>query len=337
MSKKIIANLFGYAAQEGAQGLVIETVNGKITFRYRFPGGEERSLVLPAKLKADLESTLYRLLKLAPDELALKKYCQLADSPLSLSCYLTITPTAQGEKIIITLVEKEKTNHSLRQLGLQPTKRRQLLTALKRKSGLIMITSPDNEGKSTTLCACLNELNQPEKSLYYLGKDQLTSVPGISSLPATLNNWHKVLKLDSDIIATEITTTEDLKQAVLAASTGRLIIATISANSVWTFLLDYLKLDLPLKLKLDSLKLILNQRILSLKRKTSRKSPRQKIGIFELLTMTEDLKRFILSASKNKKKENFWERLAAIALKNGYRPLASDREQKIKDGLISRT
>ena len=188
MSKKIISNLFNYATQEGAQGLVIETSSGKVAFSYRFPGGVERSFILPAKLEADLQSTLKRLLKLAPDELALKKYCQLGDSDTRLAFYLTVTPTTQGEKIVITLVAKEKVNRGLKQLGLQKYDGRALSAALKRSSGLIIITAPDNQGKSTTLNACLRELNSPKKSLYYLGENAPLDVSGISALKPTPSN-----------------------------------------------------------------------------------------------------------------------------------------------------
>ena len=79
MSKKIISNLFNYAAREGAQDLVIEGVPEKIALNYRFPDGEERSFDLPKKLEKDLSSALRQILKLTPDELATKKYCKIED------------------------------------------------------------------------------------------------------------------------------------------------------------------------------------------------------------------------------------------------------------------
>ena len=124
----------------------------------------------------------------------------------------------------------------------------------------------------------------------------------------------------------------------MAAASGRLVIASLSANSVWEVLLAYLKLKMPLKQRLDSLKLITNQRISPLKRapkKSSKKnSQRAEIGIFEVLTMTPNLKEFLIKTEDDKTKEKFWEQIFKLAIKEGYEPLLSDHKQKIKNGLL---
>lgn len=62
MSKKIISNLFNYAAREGAKGLVIEGAPERIALNYHFPDGEERSFGLPKKLEKDLSLALRQVL-----------------------------------------------------------------------------------------------------------------------------------------------------------------------------------------------------------------------------------------------------------------------------------
>jgi len=339
MSKKIISHLFNYACQEGAKDLVIEGLPKNISLNYYFPDGEERLFSLPKKLEKDLSLALRQVLKLGSDEFLSKKYCKIEDRHYQLTFYLTISPSSSGEKIIINIIPKNKKLYRLKQLGLQARELKTLTTFVKRHSGLILLSSPQGQGKSMTLHALINELNNEKHSLYYLGDSFSLELPGINYLKSTKNNWTKVLNLDSDVIISDINSEDDLKNVVRAASTGRLVLATISADSAWEVLLSYLKLKAPLKLKLDGLKLILNQRLTSLKRKgaknkSSRNIERTQIGIFEILELTSDLKNFLLSSEHAKQKNKFWEKLGQIAIRDGYQPLVSDYKKKIKEGLI---
>ena len=339
MSKKIISHLFNYACQEGAKDLVIEGLPTKISLNYYFPDGEERLFSLPKKLEKDLSLALRQVLKLGSDEFLNKKYCKIEDRHYQLTFYLTISPSSAGEKIIINIIPKNKKLYRLKQLGLQSRELKTLATFVKRRSGLILISSPHGQGKGATLHALIKELNSDKHCLYYLGDSFSFELPGVNYLKATKNNWAKVLNLDSDIIISEISSENDLKNALHAATTGRLVLATISADSVWEVLLSYLKLKSPLKLKLDGLKLILNQRLAPLKRKGaknkfSRSITRTQIGLFEILELTPTLKNFLLASEQSKQKNKFWEKLGQIAIRDGYRPLVIDYKKKIKDGLI---
>ncbi len=339
MSKKIIANLFNYAAREGAKDIIIEGVPEKIALNYHFPDGERRSFGLPKKLEKDLGVALRQILKLAPDELTTKKYCKIEDKNYQLTFYLTIMSAGAGEKIIINIVPKNTRMLNLKQLGLQSKNLKLLQKAIKRKSGLILISSPHGQGKSATLYSLLQELNTPSRSLYFLGNRLEHKIDGINSLSATKSNWAKVINLDSDVIASEIDSEEDFLNIANAAATGRLVIATINANSVWEVLLAYLKLKLPLKLKLDSLKLIINQRLAPLKRARTKitkktKNFRSEIGLFEILEITPAISQFLLEAANDKAKEKFWEKLGRLALKEGYEPLSYDHQKKTNIGLL---
>lgn len=339
MSKKIIANLFNYAAREGARDLVIEDTPDRLALSYHFHDGEQRSFGLPKKLEKDLGKTLRQVLKLAPDELTAKKYCKLEDKNYQLSFYLTISPSGMGEKIIINIIPKGRNLLRLKQLGLQRRSLGLVQKNLKRRSGLILISAPHGQGKSTTLYSLAQELNTPSRGLYFLGGLPEYKLDGVNYLNANKNNWAKVLNLDSDIIMAEINSEEDFRLAGSAAATGRLVLATINANSVWEVLSAYFKLKLPLKLKLDSLKLIINQRLAPLKRTRTNKSKRTKIqrneiGLFETLELTPAINKYILDAAADKNKDKFWEKLGRLALKDGYEPLSFDHQNKTKNGIL---
>ena len=336
MSKKIINKLLGYAAAEGAGKLVIESRPDLVAFDYHFSDGARKSFGLPKKLEQSLMNSLRQILKIAPGELTTKKYCKIYDRNYQLAFYLTILPDQAGEKIVINIVNRNEKLLKIEQLGCQTPELTAIRKGLKLRSGLILISSPICQGKTATLLSLLQELNQPDVNIYFLENHANQKMSGLNYLEATPDNWERILRHDCEIIAiSEINDDETLKKAFRAATTGRLVLGTITANSSWEVLLRVLKLSLPLKLKLDGLRMIINQRVLKLKRaknKTSR--GRQEIGLFEIFQLTPNLKQFILDKRHDPSKDRFWEKLAQLATKSGFKPLSDDLKKKIKDGLL---
>ena len=336
MSQKIITKIFNYASGEGADNLVIAKRADQLILDYYFSGQEKRSLVLPKKLEQELFSSLRRILAIAPEEFTTQKYCKLPHRTGYLNFYLTILPEASGEKMIINFIKRPPTLWRLNQLGLQRSELREIKKSLALKSGLILISSQGGGGKSATLNSLLFELGDSNKSVYFLLKHRAYEIPGIVSLAPTATNWEKILALDSEIIfADDLDETNALTQAIRAAASGRLVFGAITADNSWAGLEKIIELPLPLKLKLDSLKMIINQRLIGLKRKSEKTSSdrRREIGLFEILKITPALKKFLVEA-RGQKFQDYRQKLEKLALKNGFRPLADDRFRKTKDGLI---
>jgi len=339
MRKKIITNLLHYALDSEADNLALENESQHISLTYSLPDGESRSFKLPKKLEKGLSENIRQILNLAPDELVNNKYCKFNNKNKQINFWLTITPTKNGERIVIKIVSKKNKLLRLNQLGFA---RPQLLTIkdiLKKKTGLILVSSPDNQGKSTTLKALVQEIDKPSLSLYFISNKFEQDFYNVNSLADNKNNWDKVLSIDSEVIIAEIESTGGLQNAILAANSGRLVLATLKADSVWEVLDKYLKIKLPLKLKLKGLKLIINQRIHPLKRDLSKKTSllkehRQEIALFEFLETGPALKNFLISTSSEKNKKNFWHDLRKLAHDNNYQSLISDQQNKKKDGLI---
>ncbi|MDP2944126.1 MAG: ATPase, T2SS/T4P/T4SS family [bacterium] len=336
MSQKIITKIFNYAAGEGADNLVITRQANQLILDCYFAGRAKRSLVLPKKLEQELFSSLRRILTVAPGEFTIQKYGRLPHRTGCLNFYLTILPEANGEKIIINLIKPPATLWRLNQLGLQRSELQEIKKSLGLKSGLILIGSPGGGGKSATLNSLLLELSDSNKSIYSFLKHRAYEIPGIVSLVPNATNWEKILTLDSEIIlADDLDETNALGLAIRAATSGRLVFGTIEADNSWEVLEKIIAWPLPLKLKLDSLKMIVSQRLAVLKRKVKKTAPDQRraIGLFEILKITPVLKKFLIEA-RGQEFKSYQAKLEKLALKNGFRPLADDHFRKTKDGLI---
>lgn len=340
MSERILTKLLNYAAQEQAGRLVVSRGAGetpRLNCHYHLPDGEIRTMSLPAGLAENFLASLKRIAALSPGELATKKYCRVRTKACQLNFYLTILPEGGQEKIILHIIPGSGKTWRLSQLGLRAADQKKLLAAAS-GSGLIIISAPDTNGKSTTLCSLLSEINRPEKSIYLIGGTPETAPTGISCLSADGDGWAKVLKHDSDIIA--IDDQEDEKSLMIAAraaATGRLVIIALTADSAEDALKKILRLPLPLKLKLGQIKMITNQRLVPLKRSAQKKmsagrkkDKRKDIGLFEILPATAAWRKKALTAASEKDTTPL-----IITEEDGWRPLAADRRQKIKDGLIA--
>lgn len=344
MNRKIIDKIFKYALNEGASGLSLEAQTKSLTLCYDFKGQENRTFTLPINFEAEIGQNLRKILALPPDELVKKKYCKIFKKDYSLSFQLTISPARLGNRIVIKIIPKNNKLLRLNQLGLNRNQLKTVRELLQKKSGLILVSAPNNQGKRTTLNALINEIDKPNISSYALGYKLEHEFANLSSLAANSSNWNKILNLDSEIIITDLNSPLNWQNAIRAAETGRLVMGILPADSAWEVLAAYLKLKMPLEAKVKALSLIINQRVLPLSRSNSLRtpsklkkssSPRTEIALFEFLEINKTIKNFLTTRARKKDKNNFWEDLAKLALNNNYHSLQADYQEKKKAGLIS--
>jgi len=339
MDKKTITHIFKYALENEADQLFVEDGAGHILVEYLLADGDSRRLKLSNQKNYDLGIKLREVFRLPSGELTKNRYCRFSTQKYHWDFFLTITPTNNGERVKIKIAAKNQAILRLGQLGLEKKSLKKIKAAIKVQSGLILTTSPDNQGRSTTLAALAKEVDRPDISVYWIGGQPSGYFANINFLANNENNWHKILTLDSEVVIFEIDSSKDLPMVMRAASTGRLIIASMKADSTWQALETIISLPGSIKNKLGALSIIINQRLAPLTRiktvnKSLLKNSRQEIGLFEFLQLTPNIKNFIDKSRRLKNRGDFWESLTDIAKQNGYTSLQSDKQDKRKNGLI---
>jgi len=98
MSQKIIADIFAFLNREGAERLIIESPAGSLGFGLSFRRRQSAEFFPAQKTGKNLRGNLNAVLRIAPGELAAKKYCQITDKNGQTAFYLTILPGEYGEK-----------------------------------------------------------------------------------------------------------------------------------------------------------------------------------------------------------------------------------------------
>ena len=333
MPRKTLEKIFALADKERANRITISKQVNDLTCAFELPGKEESYFKLPKKLESDLTDNLRRLLKIAPQDLTRGKYCKLRSNKYKLNFRVSILPEKYGEKIVISLIKQVSSLLRLNKLGLQNDEKKQIESALTKKGGLILITSHERGGRSTTLFSLLEKINRREKLVYFMGLYPEFDLEDLITLKNNTENWEMALRHDSDIIAVDDSSTNDLKLAVKAAATGRLVIATIEAINVMEALYKILNLGLPWNLVLDNLNLVTAQSLAKLKRGDKNKT-RKQIGLFEVLKPDKKLISFLKNHQAKVQTKAFWEKAYLLAKETKYRPLINDVKQKEKEDII---
>jgi general secretion pathway protein E len=150
---------------------------------------------------------------------------------------ISTLPTLYGEDISLRLLVRDSYLLTLENLGLLRRNYNQLLQMLTSPSGLILVTGPTGAGKTTTLYACLNYLNNGERKINTIEDPIEYSLEGIrqSQVSAAFNVGfddllRSVLRQAPDIIMIgEIRDPVTAETAVRAANSGHLVMATLHA------------------------------------------------------------------------------------------------------------
>lgn len=146
-------------------------------------------------------------------------------------------PTRLGERITMRLLGSESNTLTLTDLGFLESDLVEFKQAIRKPYGMILLTGPTGSGKSTTLCAALQEINRSdinimtvENPIEYVidGVSQIQTGPKINFADAL----RSLLRHDPDVLMVgEIRDSETADVAVKAAMTGHLVFSTLHTNN----------------------------------------------------------------------------------------------------------
>jgi type IV pilus assembly protein PilB len=147
-------------------------------------------------------------------------------------------PTLFGEKICMRILDPSSATLGIDALGYDPDQRENLMTAIQRPYGMVLVTGPTGSGKTVSLYTCLNILNKPGINISTAEDPAEINLPGINQVnindkagltfPAALKAF---LRQDPDIIMVgEIRDLETGEIAIKAAQTGHMVLSTLHTN-----------------------------------------------------------------------------------------------------------
>ncbi len=151
---------------------------------------------------------------------------------------VSTVPTRYGERIVMRLLDKSKVVLSMETLGLNKPNRTELERFIRKSHGIILVTGPTGSGKTTTLYACLTEINSVDKNILTVEDPVEYEIGGIGQMQVNpkidftfASGLRSILRQDPDVIMVgEIRDLETVTIAIQASLTGHLVFSTLHTN-----------------------------------------------------------------------------------------------------------
>ncbi len=274
---KLVDSTILNAIQRRASDVHIETRDQEVVIKYRIDG-----VLYPAMEPIDKrhhQTIVSRIKVMSELDIAEKRIPQDGRFKLRLrgrtiDFRVSILPTVHGEDVVIRVLDKESLAAEFRNLridilGFDTETLRKLRKAIREPYGMVLVTGPTGSGKTTTLYACLSEIQSPEDKIITIEDPVEYQLRGITQIPVNekkgltfARGLRSILRHDPDkIMVGEIRDEETASIAIQSALTGHLVFTTVHANNVIDVLGRFLNMNVDLYNFVSALNCVLAQRL----------------------------------------------------------------------------
>jgi type IV pilus assembly protein PilB len=232
--------LITQAVGDRASDIHVEPTETDLRIRFRIDGVLHEVQRAPRSIQAGVIS---RLKVMADINIAERRVPQ--DGRMSMKVggraidlRVATLPTVYGEKVVMRILDKSQALLRLEELGFLPEQLERFAVAYRKPYGTILVTGPTGSGKSTTLYATLNILNEAHRNIITVEDPVEYRMPGINQVQIhpraglTFSSaLRSILRTDPDVVLVgEIRDRETAVIGVEAALTGHLVLSTLHTN-----------------------------------------------------------------------------------------------------------
>jgi type IV pilus assembly protein PilB len=237
---KLVYSILGQAVGEGASDVHFEPGEGEMRVRFRIDGVLREAAHVPKRM---ISAVVSRIKIMSDLNIAEKRVPQ--DGRVSVTVEdrrvdlrITTLPTQRGEGATIRILDKDNAQRSLDELGMDGTARTRFEAAFHQAYGAVLVTGPTGSGKSTTLYAALQEINDVEKNIITIEDPVEYQLSGINQINVNrkagldfATGLRSILRADPDVVMVgEIRDGETARIAIEAALTGHMMLTTLHTN-----------------------------------------------------------------------------------------------------------
>jgi type IV pilus assembly protein PilB len=237
---KLVYSILGQGVGEGASDIHFEPEEDEMRVRFRVDGVLREAAHVPKRM---INAVVSRVKIMSDLNIAEKRVPQdgrvsvnVADRRVDLR--VTTLPTQRGEGATIRILDKDNAQRSLDELGMDGSARERFERSFRQAYGAVLVTGPTGSGKSTTLYAALQDLNDVEKKIITIEDPVEYQLGGINQINVNrkagldfATGLRSVLRADPDVVMVgEIRDGETARIAIEAALTGHLMLTTLHTN-----------------------------------------------------------------------------------------------------------
>jgi len=237
---KLVYSILGQAVGEGASDVHFEPGEAEMRVRFRIDGVLREAAHVPKRM---INAVVSRIKIMSDLNIAEKRVPQ--DGRVSITVEdrrvdlrITTLPTQRGEGATIRILDKDNAQRSLDDLGMDGSARERFADSFHQAYGAVLVTGPTGSGKSTTLYAALQEINDVEKNIITIEDPVEYRLDGINQINVNrkagldfATGLRSILRADPDVVMVgEIRDAETARIAIEAALTGHLMLTTLHTN-----------------------------------------------------------------------------------------------------------
>ena len=237
---KLVHSILGQAVTEGASDIHFEPDEGDMRVRFRVDGVLHEAARVPKRMVSGVVSRVKIMSEL---DIAEKRLPQ--DGRVSINVEerrvdlrVTTLPTQRGEGCTIRILDQTQVMRSLDELGMDGEARARFENAIRKPYGAILVTGPTGSGKTTSLYAALDMLNDVDKNIVTIEDPIEYRLSGINQIGVNrkagldfATGLRSMLRADPDVIMVgEVRDEETARIAIEAALTGHLVLTTLHTN-----------------------------------------------------------------------------------------------------------
>jgi type IV pilus assembly protein PilB len=269
---QLVNLILSEAVRDRASDIHIEPEESQLRIRYRVDGLLRETAPLQGKYTNPVTSRIKIMSKL---DIAERRSPQdgrfhFSSNSHNIDVRVSSFPTIHGENVVLRLLDQSSILLTLEDLGFLPEDFKKFLYLISIPYGFVLVTGPTGSGKTTTLYATLNSINDPKKNVITLEDPVEYRLQGIRQ--AQINpkagltfaaGLRSILRQDPDIVMVgEIRDGETANIAVQAALTGHLVFSTLHTNDAPSTLIRLSEMGIPPFLIATSVEGVLAQRLI---------------------------------------------------------------------------
>ena len=230
------------ALDSRATDVHVEPFEHELRIRYRVDGILVEANI-PASIRRYHAAIVSRLKILAQLDIAEKRVPQdgrirLKVSGREIDLRVSVIPMIHGEAVVMRILDRSEMAFGLDRLSMDAEQTKEFLRVLDLPHGIILVTGPTGSGKTSTLYAGLNKINDTERKIITIEDPVEYNLKGINQIQVNLKagrtfggGLRAILRHDPDVVLIgEIRDKETAEIAVQASLTGHLVFSTLHTN-----------------------------------------------------------------------------------------------------------
>ncbi len=268
---RIVSVIIRHAVEARASDIHIEPFAKESRVRYRIDGILHTSLTLPRSIHNAIIARVKVLAKLKLDETRVPQdgRIRLIINNKEVDFRVSTLPLVNQEKVVMRILDTSKGAPSLENLGFNKLALRRMYEGIKKTSGIFLVTGPTGSGKTTTLYAVLNILNQEGVNISTLEDPIEYEIKGINQSQVKpkigfsfASGLRSLLRQDPNIIMVgEIRDEETAELSIHASLTGHLVLSTLHTNDALGAVFRLIDMKIERFLLSSTLKTVVAQRL----------------------------------------------------------------------------